>query len=111
MLEMKLIFLHARKHQSSSFMGMIKYSQSNHSNKFAISSQYLKKEVRDGVHFCMQINIKVSSSQYVIFDGSGQTCSKYPKSEIGDIFAICQEKKILVKFIFCIQRNIKFPIS
>ena len=91
---MKLIFLHARKHQSSSFMGMIKYSQQfyfNNSiiNKFAISSQYLKKEVRDGVHFCMQINMKVSSSQYVIFDGSGQTCSKYPKSEIGDIFAIC----------------------
>ena len=30
---------------------MIKLSQSTQSNKFAISLQYLKKEVRDGVHF------------------------------------------------------------
>ena len=34
---------------------------------FAISSQYLKKEVRDGVHFCMQINIKVSTSWHYHF--------------------------------------------
>ena len=32
-------------------MGMLKHSQSTQSKKFAISSQYLKKEVRDGVHF------------------------------------------------------------
>ena len=32
-------------------MGMIKHSQSTQSTKFAISLQYLKKEVRDGVHF------------------------------------------------------------
>ena len=32
-------------------MGMLKHSQSTQSNKFAISLQYLKKEVRDGVHF------------------------------------------------------------
>ena len=63
-------FLHADKHQSflqvdfntlsikvfykvilSLLMGMIKHSQSTQSNKFAISLQYLKKEVRDGVHF------------------------------------------------------------
>ena len=63
-------FLHADKHQSflqvdfntlsikvfykvvlSLLMGMIKHSQSTQSNKFAISLQYLKKEVRNGVHF------------------------------------------------------------
>ena len=63
-------FLHADKHQSflqvdfntlsikvfykvilSLLMGMIKHSQSTQSNKFAISLQYLKKEVRDRVHF------------------------------------------------------------
>ena len=57
-------FLHADKHQSflqvdfntlgikvsykvilSLLMGMIKYSQSTQSNKFAISLQYLKKEL------------------------------------------------------------------
>ena len=62
-------FLHADKHQSflqvdfntlgikvsykvilSLLMGMIKYSQSTQSNKFAISLQYLKKEIRNGVH-------------------------------------------------------------
>ena len=35
----------------SLLMGMIKHSQRTQSNKFAISLQYLKKEVRDGVHF------------------------------------------------------------
>ena len=32
-------------------MDMIKHSQSTQGNKFAISLQYLNKEVRDGVHF------------------------------------------------------------
>ena len=32
-------------------MGMIKHSQITQSNKFAISLQYLKKEVRNGDHF------------------------------------------------------------
>ena len=75
----KVDFLHADKHQSFLqvdfntlgikvfckvilSMGMIYDSQSTQSKKFAISLQYLKKEVRNGVHFCMQINIKVSTS-------------------------------------------------
>ena len=63
-------FLHADKHQSflkfistlwaskfptrlilSLLMGMIKHSEITQSNKFAISLQYLKKEVRNGCHF------------------------------------------------------------
>ena len=32
-------------------MSMIKHSQSTQSNKFLISLQYLKKDVRNGVHF------------------------------------------------------------
>ena len=35
----------------SLLLGMIKHSQSTQSNKFVISLQYLKKEVRKGVHF------------------------------------------------------------
>ena len=35
----------------SLLMGMIKHSQSTQSNKFAVYLQYLKKEVRNGVHF------------------------------------------------------------
>ena len=32
-------------------MDMVKHSQITQNNKFAKPSQYLKKEVRDGVHF------------------------------------------------------------
>ena len=35
----------------SLLIGMIKHSQSTQSNNFAISLQYLKKEVKDGVYF------------------------------------------------------------
>ena len=35
----------------SLFMGTIKHSQRTQSNSFAVSLQYLKKEVRNGVHF------------------------------------------------------------
>ena len=67
---MKLIFLHTDKHQRflqvdfntlsikvsykvilSLLMGMIKYSPNTRRNKFTISLQYLKKEVRNRVHF------------------------------------------------------------
>ena len=37
---------------------------SNYSNKFAISLQYLKNEIRNGNHFDMQINVKISTSWY-----------------------------------------------
>ena len=36
-------------------------------NKFTISVQCLKKEIRDGVHFLMQINIKFSTSWHYRF--------------------------------------------
>ena len=67
---MKLIFLHADKHQSflqvdfstlgikvsykvilSLLIVIIKHSQSTQSSKFAISLQYLKKKVGNGVQF------------------------------------------------------------
>ena len=40
-------------------MGMVKYSQIPQKRKFAMSLQYLKKEVINQVVFCIQINIKV----------------------------------------------------
>ena len=45
----------------SLLLGLIKHSQSTQSNKFAISLEYLKKEVRSSF-FCLQLNIKVSTS-------------------------------------------------
>ena len=41
-------------------MGMVKHSQTSQNNKFVISLQYLKKEVRGEAIFSMHINIKVS---------------------------------------------------
>ena len=91
-------FLHADKHQSflqadfnslrikvsynvilSLLMGMIKHSQSTQSSKFAICLQYLKKKLGMEFIFSMQINIKFLQVGIIIFNGSGQTCPKYPK--------------------------------
>ena len=93
----EVVFLHADKPQNflqvyfntlgvkvsyklilSLLMGMIKHSQSTQINKFAISLQYLKKEVREGVRFLHLDNIKVSRSWHY-FDGKDQTCPKFPK--------------------------------
>ena len=54
---MKLIFLHADKHEnllqidSKILMGMAEYSQSSQNSNFAMSLQYLKKEVKNEVCF------------------------------------------------------------
>ena len=59
---MKLVFLNADKHESfESFLqidtmiliGMIKHSQSSQNSKFAMSLQYIKKEVRIMVDFLL----------------------------------------------------------
>ena len=108
-LEMKLIILHTDKHQSflqvnfsnlgikvfykvilSLLMGMIKHSQSTQSNKFAISFEHLKKEVRNGsLFFGKQINIKASTSWHYHFWWKWPDMSKAPKIGISDIFAMC----------------------
>ena len=50
----------------SLLMGMIKHSQSTQSSKIAITLQHLKK-LRMEFIFCMQINIKVSTSWHYLF--------------------------------------------
>ena len=47
-------------------MAMIKHSESTQSNKFAIPLQYVKKEVRDGVHF-LHANKHQSFYKLVLF--------------------------------------------
>ena len=94
----EVFFLHEDKHQSfiqvecntlgvkvsykvilSLLMDMIKHFQSFKSNKFAISLQYLKKEVRNEVHF---LHTDKHQNFYKLalpfFDGKSQT-SKAPK--------------------------------
>ena len=35
------------------------------------------------------------------FEGSGQTCPRHPKYEVGNIFAINLEKSVATVFVFC----------
>ena len=59
---------------------MVKHSQSTQSNKFATSLQYLKKEVKNGVHLLhTDKHQKLLQVDIIVFDGSGLTCPKYPK--------------------------------
>ena len=72
-------------------MGMVKHSQSSQNSKFAISLQYLKKEVKDEVDFLHAdkhqsflkvyfntLDIKVSYKVYIIIiDGHDQAFSSY----------------------------------
>ena len=111
-------FLHADKHQSflqvdfntlsikvfykvilSLLMGMIKHSQSTQSNKFAISLQYLKKKLGMEFIFCMQKNIKVSTSWHYRFRWKWLDMSKVP--EIGNWQYFCnQKKRFATAFVF-----------
>ena len=94
---MKLFFLHADKHPNflqvyfnilgvnvfhklilSLLMGMIKHSQSTQINKFAISLQYLKKEVREGVNF-LHLDKHQSFYKLALFWRKWPGISKVPK--------------------------------
>ena len=74
-------FLHPDKHESMPqidamvLMGRVKYSQSSQNIKFAMSLQYLKKKV----HFLHADKHQSSFIGIIVFDGSDQTCPKYPK--------------------------------
>ena len=101
-------FFHADKHQSflqvdfnilcikvfykvvlSLLMGRIKHSPSTQS-KVLLGMEFI---------FCMQKNTKVFTSWHYFLDVSGQTCSKYLKQKIGNIFAI-RRKNIATAFVF-----------
>ena len=62
---------HDHENVKDKVMGMIKHSQSTQSYKFALSFQYLWKEVMNGV---LDFWCKLS-----IFHESSQTCPKYQK--------------------------------
>ena len=96
---MKLIFLHANNGESllqidsMVLMGMVKHSQSSQNSKFAMSLQYLKKEVKDEVDFLHAdkhqsflkvyfntLGIKVSYKvDIIIINGHDQAFSNYSK--------------------------------
>ena len=57
---MKLIFLHADKHENllqigtMILMGMVEHSQSSENSRFAMFLQYLKKKLEVKFIFCVQ---------------------------------------------------------
>ena len=88
--------LHVGKHESLlqiDSMGMVKNSQSSQNSKFAMSLQYLKKEVKDEVDFLHAdkhqsflkvylniLGIKVSYKvDIIMIDGYDQEFSNYSK--------------------------------
>ena len=75
----------------SLLLGRIKHSESTQSNKFVISLQYLKKELGMEFIFCMQKNIKVSTSWHYRFRWKWLDMFKVPKIENWQYF--CNRKK------------------
>ena len=61
-------------------MGMVKHSQSYQNSKFAMSLQYLKKEVRDEVDFLhADKHQRFLQIDTIILGVCGQACPNYPK--------------------------------
>ena len=59
---------------------MARYAQITQNNKFAVSLQYLKKEVCDEVDFLLtDKHERFLQTDTVIFDGDGQAFPKFPK--------------------------------
>ena len=63
-----------------------RHDQSTQNNKFAISLQYLKKELRNEDN-CLHEDKHQSFLQVdtIIFGACGQTCPKYPKQQVCNI--------------------------
>ena len=79
-------FLHADKHESflqidtMILIGVVKHSQSSQNCKFAMSLQYLKKEVRDEVDFLhADKHQRFLQIDTIILGVCGQACPNYPK--------------------------------
>ena len=75
-----------------------------------MSLQYLKKEVRNGVHFSHAENIKVSTSWHYRFCWKWLNMSKVPKIGSWQYFSI-ERKNIATAFVFYyVMQNIEVPV-
>ena len=95
-------------------MGMVKHSQSSQNSKFAMSLQYLKKEVRDEVDFLhadkhqsflqVDFNILGIKVSYKVVLSLLMGRIKHSQSTQSNKFAMCLQylkKKLGKEFIFC----------
>ena len=91
----------------SLLLDMIKHSQSTQSKNSAISLQYLKKEVRNGFIFCMEINI-INLSKLAL---SLMEVTRYVKSPQDRKLVIFLQyvKKIELQLVLCsiVMQNIQ----
>ena len=78
-LGVKLIFSILNKLKVSCKFQQITSIIDGHDQAFSISLQYLKKEVRNGVHFLHADKLAFVQVGIIRFNRSGQTCPKYPK--------------------------------
>ena len=88
-------------------MGIVKHSQSSQSSKFAMSLQYLKKEVKSGVHFLYvdKSHIFYKLALLVVTEGARHVQNTQNRKLV--IFLQYLREKILMKFIFCMQIDMK----
>ena len=98
-------FLHGDKHKSllqidtTIWMEIVKHFQSSQNIKFAMSLQYLKKEVMEFT-FCVQITIKFSASWHYRFWWKWSNMSKVPK--IGSWYYFCNILRKKCHNCFCV---------
>ena len=66
-----------------------KHAQSTQSNKFTISSQHLKENVKDEVDFLPAAKHQgFLQIDTIILGVCGQICPNYPKLQVGCFFAV-----------------------
>ena len=88
-------------------MEVVKHSRSSQNSKFAVSLQYLKKEVGMKLTFCMQINIKVSYKLIsTLWVSKFRTRWYYHDQAFSSLQYLKKEVRDEVHF-FCRQINIK----
>ena len=85
-----------------------RHVQTTEDNKFAISLQYVKKEVSDAVDFLHTDKHETLVHKLIIrfFDGYGQAFAKFQKKQVCNVFTISL-KKLEIKLTFLMQINIK----
>ena len=84
-----------------------RHAQITINNKFAISLQYLKKEVSDEVGFCMQRSMKVSFKLKLWFWWEWSNILKVPRMTGFQCLYSISMNKLEIKLMLCMQINIK----
>ena len=87
-------------------MCIARHAQSTENNKFAISFQYHKENVKDEVDFCLLIIVKGFFKVILSFYMCGQACPYYPKEKVYYLLQYLN-KELNDEVDFCKQLNMK----